>query len=83
MGAPLNEQGPFDRILDRDRDGNVDKSAQLIFVAMGFVGILILLFVVNPFGILGGDDGGDSGGSGLNGGTKGTVRGCSRSAGTP
>jgi hypothetical protein len=58
----LNEQGPFDRILDRDRDGNVDKSAQLIFVAMGLVGVLILLFVVNPFGILGGDD--EEGGNG-------------------
>jgi hypothetical protein len=64
----LNEQGPFDRILDRDRDGNVDKSAQLIFVAMGLVGILILLFVVNPFGILGGDDGGNGGNGGNNGG---------------
>jgi spore germination protein YaaH len=61
----MNEQGPFDRILDRDRDGQVDKSAQMIFIAMGLVGLVILLFVVNPFSIFGGDDGNGGG----NGGT--------------
>jgi len=68
----VNEQGPFDRILDRDRDGQVDKSAQMIFLAMGAVGLLILLFVVNPFSIFGGG-GGDGGNGGASNGAGGLV----------
>ncbi len=68
----MNEQGPFDRILDRDRDGHVDKSAQMIFIAMGAVGFLILLFVINPFSIFGGSDG-NGGSGGTSNGTGGLV----------
>jgi hypothetical protein len=44
----VNEQNPFDRILDT---ATKDKSARFILVGMGIVGILLLVVVVlHPFG---------------------------------
>jgi len=55
----VSEQGPFDRILDPAAQR--DRTARLILVGMGVVGVILLLLVLLPGSLLGG--GGDDGGA--------------------
>jgi hypothetical protein len=68
----VNEQGPFDRILDPQGGQSRDRSAQFIFIGMGLIGLLIFILVVSPLSIFGGD-GGKGGGAGGSGGSSGIV----------
>ncbi|HEU0072831.1 MAG TPA: hypothetical protein VFS30_02380 [Dehalococcoidia bacterium] len=52
------ERGPFDEILEPGLEGGQDRSASVIFIGMGAIGLILLLVVVNPFSIFGGGDGG-------------------------
>jgi len=62
------ERGPFDEILDPEEAAQ-DRSASIIFIGMGAIGLILLLVVLNPFSLFGGgDEGGDvSGGGGDDG----------------
>ncbi len=51
------ERGPFDEILEPE-EATQDRSASIIFIGMGAIGLLLLLIVVNPFSLF--DGGGDS-----------------------
>ena len=58
------ERGPFDEILETESGGQ-DRSASIIFIGMGAIGVVLLLIVVNPFSLFGGGgNGGDGGGGG-------------------
>jgi hypothetical protein len=50
------ERGPFDEILETEAPPQ-DRSASLIFIGMGAIGLILLVVVLNPFGLLGGGDG--------------------------
>jgi len=67
----LKEPGPFDEILEPEGETQ-DRSASIIFIGMGIIGLILLLLVVSPFSLIGGGDGGGgdsaSNGSGGNGG---------------
>ncbi len=47
------ERGPFDEILEPD-EASQDRSASIIFIGMGAIGLILLLVVVNPFSVFGG-----------------------------
>lgn len=51
----MSEQGPFDRILEPGAQR--DRTARLILVGMGVVGVILLLLVLMPGSFLGGGDG--------------------------
>jgi hypothetical protein len=62
----VREPGPFDDILEPE-DEPRDRSASLIFIAMGVIGVILLFLVLSPFSLFGGgdgDDGADGGGAG-------------------
>jgi hypothetical protein len=52
----LNEQGPFDRMLDPGSGASRDKTARGVLIAMGVVGLVLLVLVISPLSIFGGDD---------------------------
>jgi spore germination protein YaaH len=56
----VREPGPFDEILENDAEPR-DRSASIIFIGMGLIGLILLFLVVSPFSLFGGgdDDGGD------------------------
>jgi hypothetical protein len=58
------ERGPFDEILEPELEGQ-DRSASIIFIGMGVIGLILLVVVLNPLSVLGGggDEGGDAGGA--------------------
>ena len=47
------ERGPFDEILEPEGEGQ-DRSASIIFIGMGAIGLILLLVVLNPFSLFGG-----------------------------
>jgi hypothetical protein len=58
----VREPGPFDEILEPESE-NRDRSASIIFIGMGIIGLILLVLVISPFSLFGGDDeegGGDS-----------------------
>jgi hypothetical protein len=57
----LNEPGPFDRILDIGSPGSRDKTARGLLIGMGGLGLILLVLVVSPLSIFGGDDATPSG----------------------
>jgi hypothetical protein len=60
------ERGPFDEILEPGQEVQ-DRSASIIFIGMGIIGVILLMVVLNPLSIFGGggdSDGGDGGGGG-------------------
>jgi hypothetical protein len=57
---PQRERGPFDEILEPELEGH-DRSASIIFIGMGVIGLILLVVVLNPFSVLGGGDDGDPG----------------------
>ena len=63
----MKEPGPFDEILEPEAEVR-DRSASIIFIGMGVIGIILLFLVLSPFSLFGGggNDGGntDSGGGG-------------------
>lgn len=67
----MREPGPFDEILESDSEPR-DRSASIIFIGMGIIGLILLFLVVSPFSLFGGGD--DGGGDGS------TSSGSSRSA---
>jgi hypothetical protein len=64
------ERGPFDEILEPDQAVQ-DRSASLIFIGMGAIGLILLLLVLSPFSLFGGgdDDPVDGAGGASNGGS--------------
>ena len=56
----MREPGPFDEILESESE-TTDRSASIIFIGMGVIGLILLFLVVSPFSLFGGggdDDGG-------------------------
>jgi hypothetical protein len=62
----VREPGPFDEILEQESEPR-DRSASIIFIGMGVIGLILLVLVVSPFGLFGGDSN-DGGGATSNGG---------------
>ena len=52
----MKEPGPFDRMLESS--ASQDRSARLILIGMGILGLILLVLVLPPFSVLSG--GGDS-----------------------
>ncbi len=61
----MKEPGPFDEILEAEAESQ-DRSASIIFIGMGLIGLILLLLVVSPFSLFGGGD--DDGGAAPSGG---------------
>lgn len=69
----MREPGPFDDILDPESEPG-DRSANLIFIAMGVIGVILVVLVLSPFSIFGGGDDADSGNE--NGGSRSALSGA-------
>jgi hypothetical protein len=72
----VREPGPFDEILEPESEAQ-DRSASIIFIGMGVIGLILLVLVVSPFSLFGGGDDNDgSGASTSNGGGRSTLAGA-------